>query len=213
MKPQADFVQPPRLASWLLTLFVPAELAESIQGDLLEESSALASQSGLAVARLWYWRQTLRTIAHFFTAAFRAAPWSTAAAVVGGFLLLRFVSGLSEKFLALVTDKYLAYWSAHFHAYVWLLRGIPVAHVIGSLLVGCMVALAAKRREVVATITLALIPCVMIAFSLLWLARLWPLEDTIVWLLWQSADPFAIVAGGVFVRKFRSALRTQLTSS
>jgi hypothetical protein len=211
MKPRADSVHPPRVASWLLTLFVPAELAESIQGDLLEESSALASQSGLAVARSWYWRQTLRTIAHFSSAAIRA--WSTLVVVLGGFLLLRFVSGLSEKFLALVTDKYLAYWSAHLHAYVWLLRGIPVAHVIGSLLVGCMVALAAKGREVVATIALALIPCVMIAFSLLWLARLWPFDETIVWLLWQYADPFAIVAGGVLVRKFRSALRTPLTSS
>ena len=211
MKPNS--VQPPRIACWFVSLFVPAGLADSMLGDLLEEFSVLASKSGIAAARQWYWRQAVRTIAHFFTAAFRAAPWSTLAALLGGFLLLRFVSGLPDRFLALITDRYLAYWSAHFHAYAWLLRAVPVAHVIASLLVGCLVAFAAKEREMVATITLALIPCAMIAFSLLWLVRLWPLEDTIVWLLWQYADPIAIVAGGVFVRKCRSALRTPLTSS
>src|SRR5207248_2230363 len=132
MKPNS--VQPPRIACWFVSLFVPAGLADSMLGDLLEEFSVLASKSGIAAARQWYWRQAVRTIAHFFTAAFRAAPWSTLAALLGGFLLL-------------------------------------------------------------------------------WFVRLWPLEDTIVWLLWQYADPIAIVAGGVFVRKCRSALRTPLTSS
>jgi hypothetical protein len=34
---QPDFVQPPRIASWLLNLFTPADDEESIIGDLREE--------------------------------------------------------------------------------------------------------------------------------------------------------------------------------
>ena len=37
MTSHADFVQPPRIASWLVNLFTPAEEAESILGDLLED--------------------------------------------------------------------------------------------------------------------------------------------------------------------------------
>jgi hypothetical protein len=50
---QAEFVQPPRIAVWLVNLFTPAEEAESILGDLLEEFSHLASKSGVAFARSW----------------------------------------------------------------------------------------------------------------------------------------------------------------
>jgi hypothetical protein len=51
MTSQADFLQPPRIAVWLVNLFTPAEQAESIPGDLLEEYSRLASKSGVAFAR------------------------------------------------------------------------------------------------------------------------------------------------------------------
>jgi len=42
MTPQAYFLRPPRIAVWLISLFAPAEEAESILGDLLEEFSHLA---------------------------------------------------------------------------------------------------------------------------------------------------------------------------
>ena len=64
MTSKADFVQPPRIAVWLVNLFTPAKETESIPGDLLEEFSQLASKSGVTVARSWYWRQTAKTIAH-----------------------------------------------------------------------------------------------------------------------------------------------------
>ena len=213
MKSQSDSLPPPRLASWLISLFVPHELSDSISGDLLEEFSALVPKSSVVVARRWYWRQTLRALPHFWAEAFRRSPWTMVPAILGGFLLHRFTSGLSDKFLAVVTDRYLAYWSAHFQAYLWLLKAVPLAHLIGSLFVGCMVALAAKGREMIAAITLALIPCALIAFSLLWLAQLWPMQYSIPWLLWQCADPLVIVAGGAIVRSVRSNAKTQLTSS
>jgi hypothetical protein len=199
---QAHLGQPPRLAGWFINLFTARENAESIFGDLLEEYSDLASESGVPFARRWYWRQTVKTIAHLFGSGYRAAPLSTTAAAVGGFLLHRFVSGLPDKLLSALTDRYLAFWSTHFNAYIWVLKAMMPAHLIASLFVGCVIALAAKGREMVATITLALVLCALIGSAMVWVAPHFPLG--IVWMLWSFADPFAIVVGGAIVRTRRS---------
>jgi hypothetical protein len=47
MTAQTYFVQPPRIATWLLNLFTPVGEAESILGDLLEEYYHLASNREL----------------------------------------------------------------------------------------------------------------------------------------------------------------------
>lgn len=147
MTSPAYFPPPPRLASWLVDLFAPAEEAESIPGDLLEEFSELVSRSGTAAARKWYWRQAGKTTLHLFGNGLRGAPWLILAYVAGGYLLLRFVAGLPDKLLSVVTDRYLPFWSTHFKAYTWVLNAMLVLHLIASLLVGCMVGLAAKGRE------------------------------------------------------------------
>jgi hypothetical protein len=82
-------------AAWRITSPINALLpepmrcgeAESIQDDLIEEFSLLASKSGVASARRWYWRQTMKTVPPLAGVGFRTAPWMTTAAVVGGFLL------------------------------------------------------------------------------------------------------------------------------
>jgi hypothetical protein len=204
MTSQPDLVRPPRLATWLVNLFASTE-EESILGDLLEEYSDLASKSGVPFARRWYWRQTMKTIAHLADNGFRVAPWSTAAAVVGGFLLHRFVSGLPDKVLSAVTDRYLMYWSTHFKAYIWMLNGMLIEHLVLSMFVGCVVALAAKGREMIATMTLALVPCALMGGALIWVATHRPLD--VAWMLWLFADPFAIVVGGAIVRTRRSAAK------
>ena len=66
MMSRASSTQPPRIAVWLVGLFTPDQEAESIPGDLLEEFSHLASNSGVPFARRWYWRQIAKTIAHLF---------------------------------------------------------------------------------------------------------------------------------------------------
>jgi hypothetical protein len=207
MTSQAYFVQPPRMAAWLVNLFTRAEEAESILGDLLEEYSHLASKSGVAFARSWYWRQTMKTIAHLVGAGFRVAPWSTAAAVVGGFLLRRFVSGLPERAIFAVLHRYQVF-ENHFGAYVFFASyGIAIGHLlIASLFVGCMVALAAKGREMVVTMTLALVLCALIGAALVWVATHGPVD--VAWMLWSCADPVAIVIGGAIVRTRRSAATT-----
>ena len=202
---QPPGMQPPRVAVWLIGLFTSDQEAEAVPGDLLEEFSYLASRSGVVFARRWYWRQTAKTITHLACAAFRSAPWTMAAVIVGGFLLHGFLSGLPDKFLSAVTDRYLMFWSAHFQAYTWVLNGVGIAHLMASLLVGCMVAWAAKGREMVATMALALIFCGMFAAALVWVATRRPID--VAWLLWACSGPFAIVMGGLIVRTRRSRNR------
>jgi hypothetical protein len=125
-----------------------------------------------------------------------------AAAVVGGFWLHGFVSGLPDKALSLVTDRYLMFWSSHFQAYLWVLNGMGIAHLMGSLLVGCMVALVAKGREMVATVTLALVYCGLIVAAWVWAVTHGLIEGA--WMLWSCTAPLAIVVGGVIVRTRRS---------
>lgn len=199
---QLPSIQPPRVAAWVIGLFTSEKVDEAIPGDLLEEFSQLAAESGVAFARRWYWRQTAKTVTHLAGAAFRSAPWWMAAVVVGGFLLHGFVSGLPDKLLSAVTDRYLTFWSAHFQAYMWVLNGVGIAHLMASLLVGCMVALAAKGREMAATVALALVFCGMIAAALVWAVTHGRIDG--LWMLWSCADPLAIVAGGVIVRTLRA---------
>ena len=201
----SDFVQPPRLSSWLLNLFTPPDEEETIVGDLLEEFSLLASKSGVAFARSWYRRQVMKTLVHLFGTAFRVAPWSTTVAVLGGLLLYRFASGLPDKLLSAVTDKYLFYWSAHFQAYLWVLKGMLPAYLILRMFVGCMVALVAKGKEMVATMTLALVPFALIGAASVWVATHGVMG--VAWMLWSCADPCAVVLGGAIVRMFRSAAK------
>ena len=207
MTSRAYFIQPPRIAVWLVNLFTPAQEGESILGDLLEEYSQLASKSGVSFARKWYWRQTVNTLAHLVGAGFRIAPWSTTAVVVGGFLLLRFVSGLPEWAIFAVLHRYRVF-ERHFNAYVFFAtNGIGIGHVIVSMLIGCMVALAAQGKEMVATVTLGFVLYAMAAFaSLWWVAWVARTGNTsILWMLpWYFADSIAVVLGGAMVRIRRS---------
>jgi hypothetical protein len=205
MMSQEFSVQPPRVATWLIGLFTSDSEAEAVPGDLLEEFSHLASKSGVAFARRWYWRQTGKTIAHLFAAGFLTAPWSVAATVVAGFFLRRLLQRLPGAVLSKATDRYLMFWSAHFQAYLWLLNGIGIAHLLISLLVGCTVALAAKGREMVAAVTLALIFCPLTGAALVWVAMHGHVEGE--WVIWSCADPLAIVVGGLIVRTRRSQHR------
>ena len=206
MTSPASFVHPPRIAVWLVHLFAAGVEAESLSGDMLEEFSHLASKSGLAFARRWFWRQTRNTIAHLFTNAFRVAPWQTAATVIGGFLLNRLVSRLPEPAIFAVLHRYQVF-DHHFSAYVFFATdGIALGHVLASMFVGSAIAWAAKDREMVVTLTLAFVLCAMTGAAVVWVATR---QTTILWMLpWNFADWFAMVLGGTMVRTHRSAATT-----
>ena len=153
-------VRPPRLAVWLVDLFTPDE---SIAGDLLEEFSQIATESGAASARTWYWRQSVKTIAHLMGTGFRVAPLRIAGTVLVGFLLQRFGNRWPEQAIMAVLDfrrhhvtPYYT-WSQVQNYLFWLGNGILIGHLLLSLFVGCIVAAAAKGREMIATMTLGFV--------------------------------------------------------
>lgn len=196
-------VEPPRTATWLVSLFTLAKEAESILGDLLEEFSYLASKSGAAFARRWYWRQALKTIAHLIPTAFSVAPLSATAGVVGGFLTRRLLARLVEPAIFAVLERYQVY-PYHFKTYMFFAStGIDAGHLITFLCVGCIVALVAKGTEMAAAMVLGLIFGTMaVVGSLYVVGRTGDLES--LWrLTWYFADSLAIVIGGAIVRTRR----------
>ncbi len=201
MTTKAHSIQPPRIATWLVTLFTTDD--ESIVGDLYEEFGQAGSRWGIAVARKWYWRQSLRTVAELGVGGLRGAPWSTTGTVGGGFLLLRFAHWLPGKLLTVLTDRYLMYWSNHFHAYLWLLNALIPAFLLTSLFTGCVVALVAKKREMTVTMALGFVLCMLILFG--YVSALAQTGDfNYLWNMPRAfSDPIAIVMGGMVVRQFR----------
>jgi hypothetical protein len=212
---KSSLIQPPRLAVWLVNLFTPNEQAESILGDLLEEFSDLASKSGMAFARRWYWRQSVRTVSHLIGYGFRGRPWQIA--VVVGFLLYFFCGGGLEEGVVAVLN-----FGRHPHDnpyYTWpqaqarirlIVYGDLVAHFLLSLFIGCIVAVAVKGREMVAAITLAFVLWVpVMALFLVWSARHGPFLP--LQLITPLSGPIMIVIGGGIVRKIRSAAAPRTT--
>jgi len=87
--------------------------------------------------------------------------------------------------------------------------GTLIAHIMLSMFIGSLVALTAKGREMVATMTLSLILGTMTGMVYVAsIAQLLAAEDTLWWMLAQLAGPFAIVVGGAIVRSRRSTSTT-----
>ena len=219
MMAQARFDHPPRIAVWLVDLFIPNEHAESIRGDMHEEFTALASRSGVASARQWYWRQSAKTIAHLIGSEFRVAPLSIFGIVLGGYLLLALGGSLPERVIVAVLNLRRHHvtpyhtWSQMQTYLFWFNGGIMVGRILLSLVVGCLVATAAKGREMIATLTLVLVLCGMTGVGLVvWAAR----ENVpILWgmLPWNIVHWFAIIIGGAIIRTRRSASTTPLSTT
>jgi hypothetical protein len=127
--------QPPRVADWLLNLFVQAHQAPQILGDLREEFSALASRGRLRYARRWYWRQTVKTVPHLFYAQLAQKPWQALATVVIGMFLL-WLTNLPH--VAIERNYYPADWPEWLR-FAWLLVFSPVNSLLPGILVGWIV--------------------------------------------------------------------------
>jgi hypothetical protein len=208
---QVPVVEPPRIAVWLLDLFISEKQGESIHGDLFEEFSGLASKSGAVSARRWYWRQCLKTIAHV-DAGFESAPLRIAGAVLLGVLLLWVGFPLPYRAIVAIVVRY----RYRFHGanIVELVRfcgplAIQIGSVIVAMTVGWVVAVVAKGAEMVATMTLALAfntLAVLVHLDLMWVMLHLPyyfflLQREVVFLVSSS---IAIVIAGVIVRMSRS---------
>jgi len=209
---QASF-QPPRGAVWLIELFTPYGQAESILGDLLEEFSDLASKSGVAYARRWYRRQSVRTIVHLVRSGFRVAPWSIAGVVVGGVLLVQlghaFAGSAIRTGSEFLNHHVVLHRPSHFDLFLVTFlynSGMYLCRLTVSMLIGCIIALACKSREMLATITVSLV-CSIQAVTGFWtFLHGWPdlpLKVLPPVLLYSFGGLFAIVIGGGIVQKYR----------
>jgi hypothetical protein len=164
MTSQSRVDHPPRIADWLLSLFALAG-SDTIIGDLHEEFSLQLSKSGSATARRWYWRQTLKTVAHLVRISARTHPWLTAFAVLAGFLLRRILAPLIDPAMFALLER-IQLFDRHFDAYRFLAStGIDLAHLVAFLMVGFVVAFVATEAEIVATTILAMIYAAMAIFA------------------------------------------------
>jgi vacuolar-type H+-ATPase subunit I/STV1 len=210
--PRASLIRPPFIAAWLVDLITPYEQAESIPGDLLEEFSDLVSKSGVAFARRWYWRQSVKTIAHLIGVGFRVAPWSIVGTVLGGYLLLVFGVSWPEDAIVGVIQFHrhhvIPYYSNLETYAFWLNTSILIGRLLMSLFIGCIVAAIAKGREMVATTTLGLIwSAITVEAILVLVTRHWPEQAFLLsFLVDQFGSSSLIVMGGVIVREIRSAM-------
>jgi hypothetical protein len=204
----------PRLAIALVGLFTSENQSEALVGDLLEEFSSLVSQSGTVTAHSWLWRQSVNTIAQLALAALREAPWPIVSGMVLGFVLRWLVIGLPDHIIVAILRAQTPYSNLHYGLYIWLVTwGTPLVRLLELVLIGCIVAIAAKRQEIVATMTLGLVSAVVVGALLLRLSLLHPgvpspwhslLESVVHWT--------AIVFGGLIVRIVRSARRHRLST-
>lgn len=209
---QADLrLRPPRIAARLVELFASAEQAESILGDLHEEFSEVASKSGVVAAHRWYWRQTVKTIFHLLGAPFRNAPWSLSTIVLVGFLIHWFSATVPEHVIMAILRAQRPYSNLHYEFYVWQINyGMPIAYVVTSMLIGCAVAVLAKGREVVATLTLIVVRSVPFVWLLVFGYGRNPDNESIfnaalhLFVFRFALEMIAILMAGVLVRKLRS---------
>jgi hypothetical protein len=88
--------------------------------------------------------------------------------------------------------------------------GMLIGHLIESMLIGCIVAAAAKGREMLATMTLSLLLATLTGVRLVQLAGHWP-DDLHIFLVRILVFAFGnwimIVTGGALIRKSRSPAR------
>jgi hypothetical protein len=226
-----DTNHPPRVADWLLFLFVSKDQAPPILGDLREEYSALASQRGMWSARLWYWRQVAKTVPHLFYAQLVLEPWQVFTDVVAGLVLL----GLAYMPLYVVQPLRFLPYPAHSSEslqYAWQVLWLGVfpivLYILPSILVGWIVARASKGRDMVVTIIfsctsflLGIIPFLILFFYVSYVHKL-PISQAYlvvpsprpIWrLFWVThlyegpiAAPIGTFIGGLIARKMAPTL-------
>jgi hypothetical protein len=195
---------PPRLAAWLVNLFVSEDQAPSILGDLREEFSTLASQRSLRYARSWYWRQVSKTIPHVFYAELFLEPWQTFTTLVAGLVLLWLAN---VPMISLTWNYYPYHWPEPLRL-VWLVCFPIVALILPPMLSGCIVGVASKKRGMIVTILLSF----AVLAARVTLRSLYPGHvpgPPSVWsLLWLEAEPANVVVwpavtllGGLIARK------------
>ena len=152
----------------------------------------------------------MKTVVDLMGTGFRTAPWLIAGTVIGGYLLLQFGYSLPERLIVAVLElrrhHVIPYYTRHeMDAHVfWLNTGTLIGSLLVSLFVGCIMAVVAKAREMVATLTLSVLLFALTVVAWFSVARHWP-ERAIPppIMLINLAQKILIPIGGVMVRRVR----------
>jgi hypothetical protein len=203
MHPRAKLDQPPRLGAWLLGLFIAGEEKDLIVGDLSEEYFERDSHSDRADARRWYWRQILKTLPHLVGSAFRTSPWWTALAIIVGFEFRRLLGPLPQRAIFAIIERTNVF-ENHYGTYKFLAStGIDIGHLITFLMVGLLVGLIARRREMAPALALGLIYTGMAVVASVWFVMKSHEFAYLLRMSWYFSDAFAVVIGAGLVRTLR----------
>lgn len=201
-------LEPSRLAIWLIVLFGPGEQGQAVLGDLLEEYSVLRKQRGVPAARRWFWGQTLRTAGYLIGSEFRSAPFTIAAAAIGGFLVRWYVSRSLNPTITTAIDAVLHRYHVYEldpHAYIfWTIHIMYADRFLVNLFIGLIVGMALKEREMAGTIALAVLGDVLAIQAMLTATVRTADTGYLRTLPWSFAFSVAVIAGGAIVRTRRS---------
>jgi hypothetical protein len=127
----------------------------------------------------------------------------TTTAIVGGFLLRKLVGPLVGPAMFAVLEWCKVY-ERHFTTYLFFAStGIDIAHLLTFLVIGFVAALAAKGREMIATITLGFLFASMAIVAIVYVVCSTG-DSSILWRFpWYASDSFAIVIAGAIVKTHR----------
>jgi len=217
-----QIVQPPRIAVWLVGLFILEEQTGVQQQILDERFSDMASRYGTGRVRRWYWSQSVKTIAGLFARGFRTAPWLIVITTLSGAFLLQFVTGNLQRvimeFLSLLNHHVMPYYDSKRLAshLFWMYYTVFVGSLLASLIIGSFVAMVAKRREMIATMTLSFVSLIM-TVTIFWeSAAMHNRVDPHLFpkiIIDQLGASFLIVIGGIIIRETRSAAAQSLSEA
>ena len=193
---------PPAVASWLVELFASDGQAESLAGDLCEEFLVREPEFGIASARRWYWRQSVRTAADLLLAGLRDSPGLIGFSLLTGCLLLPFGIALPERIIAAVIHYrehgVIGAWMRWDH--FWFQTGSIGGRLAVALLAGAMAAKLSKGRAMLGGITPAMAWTFFMAVARLsWIVRFWP-ESLSLWVISFLPVTVAVAAGAAIVR-------------
>ena len=210
--------RPPVIAASLLQLFVSAEQAESLPGDLLEEFTSRAAGEGLPAARRWYRHQVVRSAGHLLAEQVRSAPLLLLIVVIVSFVLL--------DFSVRAVDACTAIFLAHVQIYpyipapVFFLLYVGIGErILCPLLTGWVAAAIARGRHIAVAMLLGSIgalPVFMSIRMIIWrrppfirhIAIMSLVQPTILLLL----TPTFLVVGAILHRRSQMRQRRRLAA-
>jgi len=216
---------------WLVGLFIVEEQTGMQRQILDERFSDMASRCGTGCASRWYWSQSVKTIAGLAGRGFQTASWLIIGTAFVGALLfyqgtehlewfqLRIIAILNRHVTPYYDPAGIArreFWMSTTYKVLCPKCGytLLIVSLLESLIVGCLVAGVAKRREMIATMSLGFISLVVTVTNFWVLVAIRAAVNPVFFphiLIDQLGASLLMIIGGLIVREMRSAATHSLS--